>query len=209
MKKLLLSIIFLITCFISNLLLASNHDLFYKASRKGLERQDVENILRNTTALSYEEITALVDKLINAYKCKPGARIPISGVLSTSGLNSAFFLDTGDWAMNVSVIDPDTNKIITIPNLFSAHFENGGFKIELSYNWIFVFIPADISVQSLNNAIYGRGITLSFSPLFGLETGWTPGNNRPGSLFYGSFKMGIAGGISFPKIKFEMNKIYQ
>lgn len=209
MKKLSLSIILFITCFISNALLASNYDLLYKTSRRGLERQDIENILHNTTVLNNEEITALVDKLINAYKCKPGARIPISGVLSTSGLNSAFFLDTGDWAMNASIIDPDTNKVVTIPNLFSTRFENGGFKVELSYNWIFVFIPAEISVQSLNNATYGRGLTLSFSPLFGLETGWAPGKNRPGSLFYGSFKMGIAGGISFPKMKFEMNKIYQ
>lgn len=172
-----------------------------------MAREDVEEIVRQNSSLSEEQIRRLVDDLSVEFGVEPGQRIPIQGVMYAHGMNLAFVLDTDEWMFDATIVDPETKELIKIPNLYVVEFHNGGIKMELAYKWMFTFIPSGMTVSQLDGGVYGRGLGATMEAFFGLEGAWMPGEDRPGHLFHVALKAGFGSGINFPKMEFKKRRI--
>lgn len=184
------------------------HSLPQRAlSAPDMARSDVFDIIKKNSQLNDEQTHQLIDQLAAQVGETPEKRILIRGVLFTHGINVALFVDTDEWFMDATIVDPETGELIEIDNLFTVNFNNGGLKAELAYKWMFTFIPSGMSIQQLSGGVYGRGLGVTMEALLGLEGAWMPGENRPGHLFHAAVKAGLGGGLNFPKMTFKMRRI--
>lgn len=170
------------------------------------QTQLVESLKKNTR-LNQEQIDQLVRILQEQFGVTVTEKIPISGYLYASGMNGALLVDHDTWLFDVALKVPGTDEVVRIPELFLCDFHNGGLKFEVAYKWMFSFIPSGVSVSELNGAVYGRGIGLVAEAFFGLEGSWLPAKNRANDLFHVALKLGVGGGMIFPKMEFKMRPI--
>jgi hypothetical protein len=151
--------------------------------------------------------TTASDQIIAALKQVPGAKssseIKLSTVLFSHGPNMAFFIDNDNWNFDAAV--KYNNKISKIKDLYDVYYYNGGYKSEWVYKWMWVFIPANTTLESLDGAVYGgkvlgRGIAVSsalgtgWARYVGLEAGWVASNKGLGNIFIVAAKVGMTGG---------------
>lgn len=172
-----------------------------------LSREQIREIMLGNSDLSEEEVNAFIDRLNSVFDVEENEPLPIKGVLYTSGHNGALFLDRDVWLMDASILEPETGQILEVPDLYSVEFENSGVKLEIAYKWMFTFIPSDTSIKSLHKGTYGRGIGITLNTMLGLEGSWMPGKNREGNLFHLAIKVGLGGGLSFPKMTFTQREV--
>ncbi|MEK7390416.1 MAG: hypothetical protein AAB036_12050 [Elusimicrobiota bacterium] len=135
----------------------------------------------------------------------PDRPLAISGMLYSSGINGAFFVDTDDWSFDASFKDEKTGKLVKVPGLYNVTFNDGGVKIEVVYKWIFVFLTSDMTVHTLDKAVFGRGLGLTIGglgPMIDIEAMFA--SNRPGFAIVAAPKIGIGGGVMFPKMTFSL-----
>lgn len=166
----------------------------------------IENLSKNTS-LNAEQIQNLVTTLQKQFDVKPDQKIPIKGYLYASGLNGGLLVDHDTWFFDANIIDPVTNEVVHIPEMFLCDFHNGGLKFEIAYKWMFTFIPAGVNVDELNGALYGRGVGLVAEAFLGLEGSWMPAKNRSHDLFHVAIKLGFGGGIVVPKMEFKLRPL--
>ena len=133
--------------------------------------------------------------------------LEISGIMYSSGFNIAFLTDHDTWDFDVTFKSNETGQLVTLPNFYAVDFRNGGFKIELSYKWMFVVVPSGTSIQSLNGAQYGRGLGVTVNPGLGIDAAWMPGHNRAGHLILVAPKVGVGAGLVFPRMDFEAKAV--
>lgn len=174
----------------------------------GVSRSDLAKTISDNTDLSPAQVNGLIALLEQQFQVTPGNKIPISGYLYARGINAGFIIDNDTWHMNATIVDPQTGKLVNIPKLFLCDFYNGGLKLELAYKWMFTFMPSGMTVDSLDGAVFGRGLGVAVAPTFaGIEGSWMPGQNRQGSLYHVAVKIGYGEGLMFPKMKFHLRKI--
>ena len=162
--------------------------------------------------LSDEQIDDFLDALGEDLNTSTGntdeTRLPLSGVLYTSGLNGSLITDSDFWQLDATVIHPETRKSIKLPELYTVYFENGGIKFQFAYKWMFILIPSEMDAHSLDRAAFGRGLggsaSLKVFPV-GMEIGWMPGRNRTGHVWMGALFAGFGYGVHFPKMTFYKN----
>lgn len=174
---------------------------------EGISGRELSEFIRKNTNLKQEQIDALILALQKQFDVKPEERIPIEGYLYASGMNGAFFVDHDIWNFDATLKVPGSNELVTIHELYSCDFHNGGLKFEIAYKWMFTFIPKGVTVDQLDGAIYGRGIGLVADALLGLEGSWLPAKNRNHDVFHVAIKVGIGGGIVFPKMEFKLRTV--
>lgn len=178
--------------------------------KQNLSKEEITNIIKNASNLKNKEIEKVIKVLSDKFGTDHEGKLRISGVLTSSGLNFSIIKDRKFWYFDASFIPDDTDTLVHVPKLYKVEFFNGGFKIELGYKWVFLFVPANIDIEALDGSTYGRGIAatlpigLSGVPLT-FEGGWMPGDNMPGNMFFLAPLVGISGSLSFPKMKFEIN----
>lgn len=194
-------------CHLFKLVLLSIMVPFFAAAGPDMSRTEVAEIIRKNSQLNEEQINKLIDELVAGLGAQPGPRIPIRGVLFTHGMNGALLVDTDDWYLDATIVDPATGQLVEFKDLFSVRFHNGGIKAELAYKWMFTFVPSDTTVHQLDGAVYGRGLGGTMEAFLGLEGAWMPGENRPGHLFHVAVKAGFGGGLNFPKMEFRLRRI--
>lgn len=151
-----------------------------------------------------------VDKVLTALQGQLGSEqidvLDISGVLTSKGPNFGFILDSDIWYFDATFVSPDSHQLVTLKNLYKVQFDNGGFKGDLSYKWMFVFVPAGMNIHSLDNIQYRRGIGISANLVFGLDVAWIPGEGDLKQLFLVAPKIGFGGGLTYPQMKFELQR---
>lgn len=178
-----------------------------RAENDDMSRAQVFDVIKRNSELSDDQINRLIDDLVRAMGAENEPKIPVRGVLYTHGLNGALLVDSDDWRMNATVVDPATGELVQINDLVTAHFQNGGLKFEVAYKWMFTFVPSSMTLQQLDGGIYGRGLGATMETFIGLEGAWMPGENRPGQLFHVAIKAGFGAGLNFPKMEFRVRKI--
>ncbi|WP_413944526.1 hypothetical protein [Bdellovibrio sp. HCB-162] len=176
-------------------------------SGDGISKTELIESLRKNTNLSQEQIDGLIQVLQKQFDVKPEERIPIEGYLYSSGMNGALFVDHDVWNFDATMKVPGSQELVTIHDLYSCDFHNGGLKFEIAYKWMFTFIPRGVTVDQLDGAVYGRGIGVVADALLGLEGSWMPAKNRNHDVFHAAIKVGIGGGIIFPKMEFKLRPI--
>ncbi|GEM_PF-1639590 len=174
---------------------------------EGISAQKLAESIRKNTNLSQEQVDHLISMLQQQFDVKPEERIPIQGYLYSSGMNSAFFFDHDVWDFDATLKVPGSDELVEIHKLFRCDFHNGGLKFEIAYKWMFTFIPRGVTVDQLNGGVYGRGIGLVADALLGLEGSWMPAQNRNHDIFHAAIKVGIGGGVVFPKMEFKLRPI--
>ena len=189
-----------------SLSLSTAHAVSFEKDTGFTQSELIESLKRNTT-LNPEQITQLVQTLQEQLGVSVEQKIPISGYLYASGMNGALLVDHDTWLFDAAIKVPGTEEVVKIPELFLCDFHNGGLKFEVAYKWMFSFIPSGVNVSELNGAIYGRGIGLVAEATLGLEGSWLPAKNRAHDLFHVALKLGVGGGIVFPKMEFKMRQI--
>lgn len=194
-------------CILLLFLLPLNSAFAQRANDEGISKSELVDSLRKNTNLSAEQIDALVLTLQQQFDVKPEDRIPIEGYLYANGMNGAFFTDHDTWNFDAMIRVPGSKELVTVHEMYSCDFQNGGLKFEIAYKWMFTFIPKGVSVDQLNGAVYGRGIGLVADALLGLEGSWLPAKNRNHDLFHAAIKVGFGGGIVFPKMEFKLRTI--
>ncbi|WP_413575807.1 hypothetical protein ACLVWU_15665 [Bdellovibrio sp. HCB290] len=173
----------------------------------GITKEKLIESIKKSTSLSDEQIESLMQTLALQFKLRPEQRIPIKGYLYASGMNGAMLVDHDVWYFDANLVDPATNEIVKIPELFLCDFHNGGFKFEVAYKWMFTFIPSGVNVDELNGGLYGRGVGLVADAFLGAEGSWLPAQNRAHDVFHLALKVGFGGGIVFPKMEFKLRQI--
>lgn len=173
----------------------------------GFTQTELVASLKKNTGLNAEQINQLVQTLQQQFGVSVTEKIPISGYLYASGLNGALLVDHDTWLFDAALKMPGSDEVVRIPELFLCDFHNGGIKFEVAYKWMFSFIPNGVSVSELNGAVYGRGVGLVAEAFLGLEGSWLPAKNRAHDLFHVALKLGVGGGIVFPKMEFKMRQI--
>ncbi|WP_291516612.1 hypothetical protein [Bdellovibrio sp. ArHS] len=176
-------------------------------SDTGISKEQLTNSLAKNTDLSKEQIDALVETLRQQFGIKPEQKIPIQGYLYSSGMNWALLIDHDTWLFDATIRDPNTRELVDLKDLFLCDFHNGGFKFEVAYKWMFTFIPSGVNVDELHGGIYGRGLGLVADALLGLEGSWLPAKNRKHDIFHVAIKVGLGGGLVFPKMEFKLRQI--
>ncbi len=155
-------------------------------------------VLSTLTSQGLDEAAA--KSVISKIKKKERGSLPISGVLKTSEFNVACFRDSNDLTLDTTFKTGST--LVKIPDMFAAYYENGGLTFDICYRWIFVLITGEEDVVSMDGAIYGRGVGVTLDAGIGVEAQYLPGKNRVSDLWILSPKIGIGGGIVFPKMTF-------
>ncbi|KYG62544.1 hypothetical protein AZI87_14665 [Bdellovibrio bacteriovorus] len=173
----------------------------------GISKEKLTESLAKNTDLNPEQISALIQTLQQQLGVKPEQKIPIQGYLYSAGMNWAFLLDHDTWYFDATIRDPKTNELIDMKELFICDFHNGGFKFEIAYKWMFTFIPSGVNVDELHGGVYGRGVGLVADALLGLEGSWLPAKNRKHDVFHVAIKVGVGGGLVFPKMEFKLRQI--
>ncbi|MEK2687441.1 hypothetical protein [Bdellovibrio sp. GT3] len=174
---------------------------------EGITKESLIRSIKKSTSLDDQQIEALINTLTLQYKLRPEQRIPIKGYLYAAGMNGAMLLDHDVWYFDANLIDPATQEIVKIPELFLCDFHNGGIKFEVAYKWMFTFIPSGVNVDELHGAVYGRGVGLVADAFFGAEGSWMPAKNRANDLLHVALKIGFGGGVVFPKMEFKLRQI--
>ncbi len=201
-NKLLVSVIILSFTFLASG--ATAQDL---AKDEGISVKELTESIRKNTSLSQEQVDGLIQTLQKQFDVKPEERIPIEGYLYSSGMNGALLVDHDVWNFDATLKVPGTQELVTIHDLYSCDFHNGGLKFEIAYKWMFTFIPRGVTVDQLDGAVYGRGIGIVADALLGIEGSWLPAKNRNHDIFHAAIKVGIGGGIVFPKMEFKLRSI--
>lgn len=192
---------------ISFLFLASGVHAQDLSNDEGISAKALSESIHKNTNLSQEQIDSLIQTLQKQFDVKPEERIPIEGYLYSSGMNGALFVDHDVWNFDATMKVPGSQELVTIHELYSCDFHNGGLKFEIAYKWMFTFIPRGVTVDQLDGAIYGRGIGLVADALLGVEGSWLPAKNRNHDVFHAAIKVGVGGGIVFPKMEFKLRPI--
>lgn len=174
---------------------------------KGLSEQELRESIRRSTRLSDEQISGLITALRQQFQVPVEARIPVKGYLYAHGLNFGFFVDHDVWTFDAILQDPVTKELVPVPNLFLCDFHNGGLKVEWAYKWMFTFIPMGVDVHQLHGAVFGRGVGVVFDPVLGIEGSWLPGKNLAQDVFHVAVKLGLGGGLIFPKMEFKLRAL--
>ncbi|MNK06284.1 hypothetical protein D3C87_241780 [compost metagenome] len=173
----------------------------------GISKEKLVESLAKNTSLNTDQIESLLQALQQQFGVKPDQAIPIKGYLYAAGMNGALLVDHDTWYFDANLKDPATNEVVRIPKLFLCDFHNGGLKFEVAYKWMFTFIPSGVTVHELHGGIYGRGVGLVADALLGLEGSWLPAQNRNHDLFHVAIKVGVGGGLVFPKMEFKLRQI--
>ncbi|MEK2645127.1 hypothetical protein [Bdellovibrio sp. BCCA] len=194
-------------CILIFSLLPFNTAFAQDVSDNGISKTELADSLKKNTNLSQEQIDGLISVLQKQFDVKPDERIPIEGYLYSSGMNGALFVDHDIWNFDATMKVPGSQELVTIHDLYSCDFHNGGLKFEIAYKWMFTFIPRGVTVDQLDGAVYGRGIGIVADALLGLEGSWMPAKNRNHDLFHAAIKVGIGGGFVFPKMEFKLRPI--
>ncbi len=199
----ILSLIAMIVVLSTQWTIAQAGSLSEEQLRKEISRQ----IDRNNLKVSEEEVSSIIDALFEGFNVDRTDRLPINGVLSTSGVSAALLVDRDVWKLDGGIVS-EQGELINIDNLFEIYYNNSGLKAELAYKYMFIFIPDEVSTaEALDGAIYGgfmNGLGLDFELGIGVEIGWLNAVNRPGQVFVIGGKVGVGGGISFPKMEFRL-----
>ncbi len=174
---------------------------------QGLEEKDLRDSLKRSTRLSESQISGLISALRNQFQTPPEAPIPIRGYLYAHGLNFGFLVDHDTWTFDAVLQDSSSGELVSVPKLFLCDFHNGGIKVEWAYKWMFTFIPMGVDVHQLNGATFGRGVGLVFDPVLGIEGSWLPGKNLVQDVFHVAVKLGLGGGLVFPKMEFKLRQL--
>lgn len=174
---------------------------------KGIEEQDLRESLKRHTRLNDSQVSGLIMALRNQFQTAPDAPIPVRGYLYAHGLNFGFLVDHDTWTFDAVLQDPGSRELVSMPGLFLCDFHNGGIKVEWAYKWMFTFIPMGIDVHQLNGATFGRGLGIVFDPVLGIEGSWLPGKNLVQDVFHVAVKLGLGGGIVFPKMEFKLRHV--
>lgn len=150
---------------------------------------------------------AVIQALSKAEK-QSKSGLSVSSYLLAGYFNGALLVDKDNLQFDVTMKTQD-QQIATIKNLVGAKYSNPGLKIELGYKWVLVFLTNGLDVNQLTNAECGRGVSLQLPALglIGIEAGWLPCKNLPGSAIIVSPIIGLMGGLSFPKLNFTRNTI--
>ncbi|WP_413585266.1 hypothetical protein [Bdellovibrio sp. HCB274] len=173
----------------------------------GITKEQLVESIKKSTSLNDEQIESLIQTLSTQFKLGPEQRIPIKGYLYAAGMNGAMLVDHDVWYFDANLVDPATQQIVKIPELFLCDFHNGGLKFEVAYKWMFTFIPSGVNVDELNGGLYGRGVGVVADAFLGAEGSWLPAQNRPHDIFHVALKLGFGGGIVFPKMEFKLRQI--
>lgn len=166
------------------------------------EQDDLAQKISAATSVPLEQVTHAVEVAQQAALSKG---LVITGALVTSGINGVFFIDNDIWELTAFAKDPASGKNIQLPNVFTRLYD-GGIKWGIHYKWVFAFLTNDVSVDELEGSVFGRGIGLEFNPGIGVEVGYLPGSNRPGGIILVQPKIGIGGGLAFPKMVFSRDR---
>jgi len=157
-----------------------------------------EVIKQKNPETSDETISEIISALRDTEKSQ---NLEVTGVIYFNGFNAACFYDSDKVIADATVRDEQGN-IVTIPQLYEIQFDNHGIKGELTYKWSFVFTTSDVNVKSMDNAVYGLGFGLDIDAVVGVEVSIMPGENAPGALIQVAPKVGLGGGIHFPRMSF-------
>lgn len=175
-------------------------------SEAAMTVDEVRSVLLNQN-LSVEEADKVIGALKETFGDESGEEmIAISGVIYSRGFNFGLIFDSDNWYMDATFISPETNQLVGVNDLFKVRFKNGGIKFDLSYKWMFIFVPSGVDIRTLDRSVYGRGVGVTLNVAFGVDAAWMPGKNSPGSLFLIAPKVGLGGGLTFPKMTFEFNE---
>lgn len=153
----------------------------------------------------------VINKVVNDLKQRPmgtsdsgqlteAIPLKIGGVLTTSGLNAAFFVDNNLWSFDGVVNYGGT--LMSIPHLFTINYFDGGFKTALEYKKVWVFVPTGVKLSALDGKVFGgpvfgRGLALgtSFHPKspFYIQGGWVTDEFGVGSVYILTLGAGFVG----------------
>ncbi len=176
-------------------------------SEEQIRKEITRQIEKYNLAVSEAEVEGIIESLYEGYNADRSDRLPINGVLSTHGLSAALLTDTDVWKLDGSIVS-EAGQLINIDNLFEIYYQNGGLKAEIAYKYMFIFIPDSVTTaEALDGAVYGgfmNSFGIDFELGLGLELGWLNSVNRPGQVFVVGVKVGVGGGISFPKMSFRL-----
>ena len=172
----------------------------------GIDRAQLESSIESRSGVSHQTAVNIVNALADQFKVQPGQRLPISGYLFTHGFNFGLLRDSDTWFMNASVRD-EAGNLIKAKELYQVYFQNGGFKYELAYKFMFVFLTADMSVKQLDGAVFGRGLGITFDMGVGMELAYMPGKNRAGAAVLVAPKVGFDGGVQLPRMTFHLRQV--
>lgn len=203
----------------------------YELQDRYMSKDDLNEIL-SVSDLSNGEISNIIDKLSNVYGDGKFGNLKIAGALTTCGFNGSFFIDNDTWDMSILIKDPNTNKIIEIEDIITAHIWQGGLvKLGFGYECTWVFLPAEAKLSQLVNVTYGdedgdtalgkmfgtddggRGIGFNLTGIVGIHiasiSAQKGSGGVAGNLIIVSPRIGpkISIGPTFPKIAFKMKKI--
>jgi hypothetical protein len=130
-------------------------------------------------------------------------KVTIKGVMYARGFNGACIRDTDDWALKVEIKDQTTGKMANLPGAYNVKLQNGGLVVELCYKWMFIFLTDEINASNLDGAVFGRGLGITAEVLIGIDIEALDGQNRTGWAFIVAPKIGIGGGLRFPRATFS------
>lgn len=177
-------------------------------SRPTLSAEDVAIVLRRQ-GLDEAEIEGVIDT-INNTMADGSEPIEVRGILTTSGFNGGFFIDSDNWDFAASF--RQDGELVTIPDLFDGYLENGGLALAFQWKYMVVLITGEMTMGKLDGAVYGRGLSLAGTiPAYpmGLEIAWLPGNdaNATSQAFLISPSLGWTEGLRFPRLTFTRKEV--
>ena len=172
--------------------------------KENLSKEELSNIIKKSTNLNKKQIAKIISIVTKKFGTDHESKLRIAGVLTGSRFNYSLFKDRKIWFFNASFIPDDTKDVVNVPKLYQVEFFNGGFKLELGYRWVFLFVPTNIDIEQLDGTTFGRGLAVTNLIPF-VDVGWMPGNEIPGHMFYISPIVGTWGSVTFPKMKFKIN----
>lgn len=203
MKALLLIFFYLFFCF----------DLYADNTESWMSAREIRSFLtkRGIKQKEQDVILKALSKSLNT----PEESIQIHGnILFGHGWNGALFVDNDEWAYDLAFKSPETNKIVEIDDFINAYLYQGGIKLGFGYEWQFIILPYQFTLNELHQSVWGegdrdqgRGIGIDFRFGVGIQVGWLESYDLPGNMFFVSPKVGAGVGIIFPKIRFKVKNI--
>jgi hypothetical protein len=170
-----------------------------------LDESSVRSMLTQQ-GLDNDATSQIIAALKNDPENKSKEDLKLSTVLFTHGGNMALWVDNDSWNFDAAI--NYKGQTATVKELYEVYYWNGGLKSEISYKWMWVFIPKETSLRNLDGAtfggkILGRGIAMSTSIFakspVAIEAGWVARQGGIGNIFIVAAKVGwgMVGGLSY------------
>ena len=159
--------------------------------------------------------TEMVDKVIATLRDQTEEELQLSAIITLRGINGGLFVDNDHWNTQVTLVQG--GEKVNLWDAFGVHYYNGGLSAEFGFKWIWIFLPHNTPLSSLDGAVFGgpvwgRGLSLGVRFLLGIRGGWMHRLNRPGyepSAFIVSAGIGVGLGLTFPRLEFYQNDIVE